>query len=154
MTRTFSDGHPKVLPAFNFLSQYYFYNIFPQKSCMFSLKTLTKFEPAKTGSGVGFLRLTAVWAQYSFGSLAWPPLVSGHLDFILLQKLTLTLSQKNLWERNFGIFSVLRVWIWAKLSLVFLNQLFSKATGELWTSCNYTLCTQSACVGAFIGFSV
>ena len=28
MTRTFSDGHPKVLPACNFLSQYYFYNIF------------------------------------------------------------------------------------------------------------------------------
>ena len=50
MTRTFSDGHPKVLPACNFLSQYYFYNIFLQKA-------------AKTGSGVGFLRLTAVWAK-------------------------------------------------------------------------------------------
>ena len=61
MTRTFSDGHPKVLPACNFLSQYYFYNIFLQKSCRFSLQTLTKFEAAKTGSGVGFLRLTAVW---------------------------------------------------------------------------------------------
>ena len=61
MTRTFSDGHPKVLPAFNFLSQYYFYNIFLQKSCRFSLQTLTKFKAAKTGSGVGFLRLTAVW---------------------------------------------------------------------------------------------
>ena len=61
MTRTFSDGHPKVLPAFNFLSQYYFYNIFLQKSCRFSLQTLTKFEAAKTGSGVGFLLLTAVW---------------------------------------------------------------------------------------------
>ena len=61
MTRTFSDGHPKVLPACNFLSQYYFYNIFLQKSCRFSLQTLTKFETAKTGSGVGFLRLTAVW---------------------------------------------------------------------------------------------
>ena len=60
MTRTFSDGHPKVLPACNFLSQYYFYNIFLQKSCRFSLQTLTKFELAKTGSGVGFLRLTAV----------------------------------------------------------------------------------------------
>ena len=60
MTRTFSDGHPKVLPACNFLSQYYFYNIFLQKSCRFSLQTLTKFEAAKTGSGVGFLRLTAV----------------------------------------------------------------------------------------------
>ena len=62
MTRTFSDGHSKVLPAYNFLSQYYFYNIFLQKSCRFSLQTLTKFEAAKTGSGVGFLRLTAVWA--------------------------------------------------------------------------------------------
>ena len=61
MTRTFSDGHPKVLPACNFLSQYYFYNIFLQKSCRFSLQILTKFEAAKTGSGVGFLRLTAVW---------------------------------------------------------------------------------------------
>ena len=60
MTRTFSDGHPKVLPACNFLSQYYFHNIFLQKSCRFSLQTLTKFEAAKTGSGVGFLRLTAV----------------------------------------------------------------------------------------------
>ena len=60
MTRTFSDGHPKVLTACNFLSQYYFYNIFLQKSCSFSLQTLTKFEAAKTGSGVGFLRLTAV----------------------------------------------------------------------------------------------
>ena len=63
MTRTFGDGHPKVLPACNFLSQYYFYNIFLQKSCRFSLQTLTKFEAAKTGSGVGFLRLTAVCAQ-------------------------------------------------------------------------------------------
>ena len=63
MTRTFSDGHPKVLPACNFLSQYYFYNIFLQKSCRFSLQTLTKFEAAKTGSGVGFLRLTAVCSQ-------------------------------------------------------------------------------------------
>ena len=63
MTRTFSDGHPKVLPACNFLSQYYFYNIFLQKSCRFSLQTLTKFEAAKTGSGVGFLRLTAVWMR-------------------------------------------------------------------------------------------
>ena len=57
MTRTFSDGHPKVLPACSFLSQYYF---FLQKSCRFSLQSLTKFEAAKTGSGVGFLRLTAV----------------------------------------------------------------------------------------------
>ena len=64
MTRTFSDGHPKVLPACNFLSQYYFYNIFLQKSCRFSLQTLTKFEAAKTGSGVGFLCLTAVWGQH------------------------------------------------------------------------------------------
>ena len=67
MTRTFSDGHPKVLPACNFLSQYYFYNIFLQKSCRFSLQTLTKFEAAKTGSGVGFLRLTAVWIHARSG---------------------------------------------------------------------------------------
>ena len=60
MTRTFSDGHPKVLPACNFLSQYYFYNIFLQTSCRFSLQILAKFEATKTGSGVGFLRLTAV----------------------------------------------------------------------------------------------
>ena len=66
MTRTFSDGHPKVLPACNFLSQYYFYNIFLQKSCRFSLQTLTKFEAAKTGSGVGFLRLTAVCRSPDF----------------------------------------------------------------------------------------
>ena len=36
---------------------------FLQKFCRFSLQTLTKFEAAKTGSGVGFLRLTAVWAS-------------------------------------------------------------------------------------------
>ena len=35
--------------------------IFITFSCRFSLQTLTKFEAAKTGSGVGFLRLTAVW---------------------------------------------------------------------------------------------
>ena len=35
-----------------------------------SLQTLTRFEAAKTGSGVGFLRLTAVWflaAHVPFG---------------------------------------------------------------------------------------
>ena len=63
MTGTFRDGHPKVLPACNLLSQYYFYNIFLQKSCRFSLQTLAKFEATKTGSGVGFLRLTAVWLK-------------------------------------------------------------------------------------------
>ena len=66
MTRKYSDGHPKVLPACNFLSQYYFYNIFLQKSCRFSLQTLTKFEAAKTGSSVGFLRLTAVCTIIAF----------------------------------------------------------------------------------------
>ena len=75
MTRTFSDGHPKVLPACSFLSQYYFYNIFLQKSCRFSLQTLSKFEVAKTGSGVGFLRLTAVWSHRY-----WPK----QLCFVLL----------------------------------------------------------------------
>ena len=71
MTRTFSDGHPKVLPACNFLSQYYFYNIFLQKSCRFSLQTLKKFEAAKTGSGIGFLRLTAVWPTCRKRMEAW-----------------------------------------------------------------------------------
>ena len=79
MTRTFSDGHPKVLPACNFLSQYYFYNIFLQKSCRFSLQTLTKFEAAKTGSGVGFLRLTAVCWRPVF-SLPQTNLMTG--DFV------------------------------------------------------------------------
>ena len=76
MTRTFSNGHPKVLPACNFLSQYYFYNIFLQKSCRFSLQTLTKFEAAKTGSGVRFLRLTAVCVMYGsmFGLAGAKPL--------------------------------------------------------------------------------
>ena len=40
-------------------SQYYFYNIFLQKSCRFSLHSY-EVRGAKTGSGVGFLRLTAV----------------------------------------------------------------------------------------------
>ena len=62
MTREFTNGYPQRLPACYFLSQYYFYNIFLQKSCRFSLQTLAKFEAAKTGSGVGFLRLTAVWS--------------------------------------------------------------------------------------------
>ena len=73
MIRTFSDGHPKVLPACNFLSQYYFYNIFLQKSCRFSLQTLTKFEAAKTGSGVGFLRLTAVWGTCALSTYKESP---------------------------------------------------------------------------------
>ena len=60
MTREFSNGHPSVLAACNVLSKYYFYNIFLQKSCRFSLQTLAKFEAVKTGSGVGFLRLTPV----------------------------------------------------------------------------------------------
>ena len=80
MTRTFSDGHPKVLPACNFLSQYYFYNIFLQKSCRFSLQTLTKFEAAKTGSGVGFLRLTAVWCRYGRGVLS---ILTAHVQLVL-----------------------------------------------------------------------
>ena len=76
MTRKFSDGHPKVLPACNFHSQYYFYNIFLQKSCRFSLQTLTKFEATKTGSGVGFLRLTAVCSAANY-------LTHGHLRRLL-----------------------------------------------------------------------
>ena len=31
---------------------------------LFKLLTLTNFEAAKTGSGVGFLRLTAVWSKH------------------------------------------------------------------------------------------
>ena len=66
MIRKFSDRPPKVLPACNFFSQCYFYNIFFQTSCRFCLQTLTKFEAAKTGSGVEFLRLTAVWLLCRF----------------------------------------------------------------------------------------
>ena len=47
MTREFTNGYPQRLPACNFLSQCYFYDIFAQKSCRFSLQTLTKFEAAK-----------------------------------------------------------------------------------------------------------
>ena len=32
-------------------------------SCTFSLQILAKLEAAKTGSGIGFWRLTAVWAM-------------------------------------------------------------------------------------------
>ena len=60
MTREFTNGHPQRLPACNFLSQYYFYNLFLQKSRKFSFEILAKFEAAKIGSDVGFLRLTAV----------------------------------------------------------------------------------------------
>ena len=60
MTREFTNGHHQRLPACNFLPQYYFYNIFLQKSRRFSFQILVKFEAAKTGSGVGFLRLTTV----------------------------------------------------------------------------------------------
>ena len=60
MTKEFTNGHPQRLPACNFLSQYYFYNIFLQNLDRFSLQTLTKFEAAQTGSGAGFLRLAAV----------------------------------------------------------------------------------------------
>ena len=44
MTREFTNKLPQRLPACNFLSQYYFYNISLQKSCIFSLQTLAKFE--------------------------------------------------------------------------------------------------------------
>ena len=56
MTRKFNNGYPQRLPAYNFLSQYYFYNIFLQKKS----QILAKFEAVKTGSGVGFLRFTAL----------------------------------------------------------------------------------------------
>ena len=64
MTWEFTNGHPQRLPVCNFLSQYYFYNIFLQKSRRFSFQILANFEAAKTGSGVGFLRLTAVWGLF------------------------------------------------------------------------------------------
>ena len=70
MTRDFTNGHPQRLQACNFLSQYYFYNIFLQKSCRFSFQILAKCEAAKTGSGVGFLRFTAVCVcgiPYNYG---------------------------------------------------------------------------------------
>ena len=50
----FNNCYPLSLPARTFLSQCYFYNVFLQKSCTVSLETLTKFEAAKTGSGVGY----------------------------------------------------------------------------------------------------
>ena len=68
MTREFTNGPPQRLPAYNFLSQYYFYTLFLEKFCRFSLQTLAKFEAAKTGSNVGFLRLTAVRGG---GNPAW-----------------------------------------------------------------------------------
>ena len=58
MTCEFTHGHPQRLPACNFLSQYYFITFSYKR-----LATLAKFEATKTGSGVGFLRLTAVWAR-------------------------------------------------------------------------------------------
>ena len=68
MTREFTNAHPQKLPACNFLSQYYFYNIFWQKSPRFSFQILTKFETAKTGSGVGVLLLTAVCVGISWAT--------------------------------------------------------------------------------------
>ena len=102
MTRTFSDGHPKVLPACNFLSQYYFYNIFLQKSCRFSLQTLTKFEAAKTGSGVGFLRLTAVWVHCPLGPVHWHsrPLQSLRSPWSAVGKPFLTAGQGERRQRK------------------------------------------------------
>ena len=60
MTWEFTSGHPQRLPVCNFLSQYYFYNVFIQKSRRFCFQILAKFEAAKTGSSVRYLRLTAV----------------------------------------------------------------------------------------------
>ena len=66
MTKEFTNGHPQRIPACNFLSQYYFFNIFLQKSRRFSFQFLAKFEATKTGSGVGCLRLTAVGSAYTY----------------------------------------------------------------------------------------
>ena len=55
---------------FVILSRYYFYNIFLQTSRRFSFQILAKFEAAKSGSGVGFLRLTAVFDLRGFTKIS------------------------------------------------------------------------------------
>ena len=80
MTRTFSDGHPKVLPACNILSQYYFYNIFLQKSCRFSLQTLTKFEASSETRHLPIVLVKV--AYYASGSARFlPKLCSNYARF-------------------------------------------------------------------------
>ena len=49
----FDNCFPLSFPARTFLSQCYFYNVFLQTSYRLSLPTLTKYEAAKTGSGLG-----------------------------------------------------------------------------------------------------
>ena len=68
MTRELTNGHPQRRPACNFLSQYYFYNIFLRLAGF--LSNSCKFGAAKIGSGVVFLRLTAAWALSQ--RLEWP----------------------------------------------------------------------------------
>ena len=65
MTRKFTNGHPQRLPACNFFFQYYFFITFFYKSLVSFLFKFAKFEAAKTGSGVAFLRLIAVWTLES-----------------------------------------------------------------------------------------
>ena len=63
MTREVTTGHPQRLTSCNFLSQYHFYNIlisFKRLTGFLFSQILAKFEASKTGSGVGFLHLTAV----------------------------------------------------------------------------------------------
>ena len=49
---------------------------------MIKLLRITKFEAAKTGSGVGLLRLTAVWAKVWGSGLGWASGWAGSGDEI------------------------------------------------------------------------
>ena len=75
MTWEFTNGPPQRLPAYNFLSQYYFYTIFLQKSCRFSLQNLAKFEAAKTGNGADF----CVWPLCALAHIRFPVLRAGNM---------------------------------------------------------------------------
>lgn len=52
----------QILQAWNFVSHCYFYHNFVQKSCAFSLQTLTTCETAKTRNGFDF----CVWPLWTF----------------------------------------------------------------------------------------
>ena len=54
VTRGVSDEHPQRLAACNFLSQYYFYSIFLQKSRRFSLQILSKLEASNPEVALDF----------------------------------------------------------------------------------------------------
>lgn len=59
-TLELSNEHSQSVPACRIVSQSDFHNVFPQRSSIFFLQTLTNFEASKSGSGAGFLRLTIV----------------------------------------------------------------------------------------------